>query len=346
MIVFGLLVGPGAVGQDPGWVIDPAGYQSSMTVTGALVVDGWRSTSADDRVAAFAGGEIRGVTTPIEVGGRMTFFLTVYGNIGGEEVHFKAYLSGADRVLGTTETLPFAANAVHGTVSAPFLWNVNPLGGCERGRPGWTINPSAFQSSMSVTAAVDVDTGSEPGSGDMLAAFAGEELRGVTAPVAVGNGWRFFLTVYANTSQEPITFRLYQAATDAVYVGSGSLSFDADAVTGTPNSPFTMTAACPATATAVEPQAVVPVYDLLQVAAYPNPFRDTATLSYTLSVPARVYVSVHDLWGRTLHRWDEGMTHTGAHHVQLDAADLPSGVYVYRISTGASHFTGRITRVR
>src|SRR5690606_14856297 len=83
-----------------------------------------------------------------------------------------------------------------------------------------------------------------------------------------------------------------------------------------------------------------------EVAVAPNPFAGRATITYALEGPAEVELAVHALLGRRVALLDAGVREAGTHRVVLDGADLPSGVYVYRLRVGAELQTGRLMLVR
>lgn len=68
--------------------------------------------------------------------------------------------------------------------------------------------------------------------------------------------------------------------------------------------------------------------------AYPNPFNSTAQFSYALPEQATVSLVVYDLLGKEVARVVEGIQAAGYHQVSWDAADLPSGTYVYQLTAG------------
>jgi hypothetical protein len=66
---------------------------------------------------------------------------------------------------------------------------------------------------------------------------------------------------------------------------------------------------------------------------YPNPFNPSTTISYTLQNASAVKLTVYDRIGREVKVLvDEGQS-AGTHTVEFNAADLPSGIYFYRIKT-------------
>ncbi|MDP6699724.1 MAG: hypothetical protein QGH25_08745, partial [Candidatus Latescibacteria bacterium] len=110
------------------------------------------------------------------------------------------------------------------------------------GAPSWSVATAGFERSMSVTAAVTL-RGQMPASGShLLAAFAGNEVRGVAAPVEVGGQTLYFLSVYANAAGEAITFQYYDAIGDQIYPVKETLTFSANALLGDPQNPLALQA--------------------------------------------------------------------------------------------------------
>jgi hypothetical protein len=85
--------------------------------------------------------------------------------------------------------------------------------------------------------------------------------------------------------------------------------------------------------TAVEhPHAEVPLsYALDQ--NYPNPFNPITTIEFALPREEFVSMSIFNLLGEKVATLVSEDRNAGHHAVTFDAANLPSGVYVYRIST-------------
>jgi hypothetical protein len=81
-------------------------------------------------------------------------------------------------------------------------------------------------------------------------------------------------------------------------------------------------------------------------AAAPNPFAARTTLRYDLPEAADVTVEVLDLLGRRVAVLVDGEAEAGSHAVTLDAAVLPSGVYLVRMTAGAFAAAQRVTLVR
>lgn len=114
------------------WVVDPAQYEHTMTLIGILSIDNANATQATHELGAFAGAEVRGSAQAIfiEPLQQWMFFLTIYANTAGEQLHFKLFDSGQEKEFATNETLVFTANGQEGTVQnpAPFTLETSAVG--------------------------------------------------------------------------------------------------------------------------------------------------------------------------------------------------------------------------
>lgn len=72
---------------------------------------------------------------------------------------------------------------------------------------------------------------------------------------------------------------------------------------------------------------------------YPNPFNPATTISFSLRERTDVRLAVYDLLGREVVALLDSDLPAGGHDVQFRAADLPSGVYLYRLEAAGHAFT-------
>lgn len=79
---------------------------------------------------------------------------------------------------------------------------------------------------------------------------------------------------------------------------------------------------------------------------YPNPFNPSTTIGYELPASTDVRLDVYDMTGRQLSTLVNGVYPSGYHTVQWDATGLPTGIYVYRLTTGGKTITQTMTLVR
>jgi len=72
---------------------------------------------------------------------------------------------------------------------------------------------------------------------------------------------------------------------------------------------------------------------------YPNPFNPTTTISFSVQEATHIRLSVYDLLGREVELLVDRALEAGQYDASFDAGNLPSGTYLYRLSTPAGTFT-------
>lgn len=79
---------------------------------------------------------------------------------------------------------------------------------------------------------------------------------------------------------------------------------------------------------------------------YPNPFNSSTTITFSLSEPQSVSITIYDLIGRRIETLATGKQQAGSHTVVWEAGDIPSGVYFYRIKAGESSQTRKLVLLK
>ncbi len=82
------------------------------------------------------------------------------------------------------------------------------------------------------------------------------------------------------------------------------------------------------------------------LAVFPNPSAGQATVAVGLPARAALRVAVFDVLGRRVALLHDGPVEAGHHRFALDAAALPSGLYLVRLEAGAARILQRLTLVR
>ena len=67
---------------------------------------------------------------------------------------------------------------------------------------------------------------------------------------------------------------------------------------------------------------------------YPNPFNPSTTISWQSPVGSHQTLKVYDLLGREMATLVDEFKPAGRYEIELDASDLPSGVYFYKLQAG------------
>ncbi|MEJ5350581.1 MAG: carbohydrate binding domain-containing protein [Melioribacteraceae bacterium] len=70
-------------------------------------------------------------------------------------------------------------------------------------------------------------------------------------------------------------------------------------------------------------------YELYQ--NYPNPFNPVTTIEFALPLSGKVHLTLFDVLGREVKEIASGFFDAGKHKVKLDASNLSSGVYYYKL---------------
>ncbi|MFQ3608605.1 MAG: choice-of-anchor J domain-containing protein, partial [Chloroherpetonaceae bacterium] len=70
---------------------------------------------------------------------------------------------------------------------------------------------------------------------------------------------------------------------------------------------------------------------------YPNPFNPTTVIAYQLPVASEVKLEVYDVLGRKVMTLVNGRQNAGAYNFTLNAGNLSSGVYFYRLQASATN---------
>lgn len=79
---------------------------------------------------------------------------------------------------------------------------------------------------------------------------------------------------------------------------------------------------------------------------YPNPFNPTTEISYQISDPEKVRLSVYNLLGREVAVLVNGIQAPGTYNVTFNASGLPSGIYMYQLKTTSQNITRRMTLIK
>lgn len=107
----------------PDWSVNPSAYQFTSNIVAAVKLNNAPEPAGSNIAAFFSGGEVRGVGTPVQIGGQKLYFITAYSNHAGETLTAKIYIASLDTVLSAAETIVFQPNAVIGSVQSPFTLN-------------------------------------------------------------------------------------------------------------------------------------------------------------------------------------------------------------------------------
>ena len=79
---------------------------------------------------------------------------------------------------------------------------------------------------------------------------------------------------------------------------------------------------------------------------YPNPFNPTSVIEYSLPSTSHVLLELYNLLGQKIATLVNDVKAPGFYQVQVDGANLASGVYIYRLTAGQKTFVRKMALVK
>jgi hypothetical protein len=79
---------------------------------------------------------------------------------------------------------------------------------------------------------------------------------------------------------------------------------------------------------------------------YPNPFNPSTTIRFQMPSKGFVTLRIYDIVGREVATLVNGFQEAGTHNVKFDASNLPSGIYLYRITSGTYAETKKLVLIK
>ncbi|MCX6150828.1 MAG: T9SS type A sorting domain-containing protein [Ignavibacteriales bacterium] len=88
------------------------------------------------------------------------------------------------------------------------------------------------------------------------------------------------------------------------------------------------------TITSVDNKFEIPVsYELYQ--NFPNPFNPSTTIKYSISKPEKINIKIYSPIGEEISILVDEYQNSGVHEIKFNANNMPSGIYIYRITAGS-----------
>lgn len=79
---------------------------------------------------------------------------------------------------------------------------------------------------------------------------------------------------------------------------------------------------------------------------YPNPFNPTTSITYSIAKSGMVKLEVFDLLGQKMASLVDQVQTAGTHEIIFEASEIPSGIYIYRLSSDGKQATRRMTLIK
>jgi hypothetical protein len=171
---------------------------------------------------------------------------------------------------------------------------------------------------MTLTGVIDITNATTEEGGDFVAAFVGEECRGVTETVFENdlNKVYFYLTVFSNEfSGEEVNFKFYENSSEIIADATNVESFEDGKNLGTASDPYRLTDK-EITATNLT--------GVTEFSVYPNP--SSGMISLQTVKPGDKIITITNLSGKTVKE-----IHTVERDIQLNVNAINPGIYMMNV---------------
>lgn len=190
----------------------------------------------------------------------------------------------------------------------------------------WEFNAGLYSNNMNLIATVVNPTGEAVQENDLLAAFVGEECRGVAYPVynPVTKQYNFFLTVAGESSVSNLNFKFYKDANGEIYDVQENLNYRLNSLAGEVSEPVVLT---------------LGGTDLKAASLYPNPFSGTIDIRVPVIGQSDLKLEVLDIKGVEIQKlakfeYSSDFAHTVWDGTNNRGMQVSSGVYILRVTVG------------
>jgi hypothetical protein len=148
----------------------------------------------------------------------------------------------------------------------------------------------------------------------------------------VAGSWGFGAFMWDNPNASAVFAELTLREGHVTFVAAAP---DGQIFIGTQEGTTTLISAADASATSTEPIGLDLPSGFTLGQNYPNPFNPVTTIGFSIKATGQVRLSVFDALGREVAVLVDGAMQAGQHQVQFSAGSLPTGTYLYRLSTPA-----------
>ncbi|MCC6412129.1 MAG: T9SS type A sorting domain-containing protein [Saprospiraceae bacterium] len=211
------------------------------------------------------------------------------------------------------------------------MHDLRPIAAADRGSSYWSVDPTQYEHGMTLIGMLQSNGENTTGAGMELGAFAGEQVRGSAPSIYVEplDAYLFFMTVYANSSGEPIHYKLFDSESGNISMLNETMFFTPDLHQGSIEDPVPFTGL---NSSAPEMSA-----SSLSLEVQPNPFTTETMLRFHLPKAEEITLTISNAAGQTvtsLHSAGHAGFNTAVWRGENDKGTrLASGVYFVHLQT-------------
>jgi hypothetical protein len=199
----------------------------------------------------------------------------------------------------------------------------------------WSVNESQYANSMNIVANLNCSAG-QISNTLSLGAFVGAECRGVaTISNTAQLTGMFYLTVFSNTNNETITYKLIDETNGNIIVLDNTSNFVNNTIEGSIANPNALLSSNQASLCEVTTGVNSVVGTDVSAIAKPNPFKDEFSLAVNLKTKSDVNIVVRSVTGQIVYTRSLGLVNKGNNefNVNLSGKNIAQGVYSVEVIT-------------
>ena len=186
-------------------------------------------------------------------------------------------------------------------------------------------NSSDFENTATVSSIFSDDI-YEMGPNDILTAYSGDEIRGVSIAINndIANGSIFFCSIFLDQIIEECKFKYYNYENKLIFDLDQSLALNADDSFGSALNPYVFS--IKDDELDISNENMLPDYSSI-IEVYPNPFNPIININLNVVNSDYLDIGIFDVNGKKIYEIFEGYKHFGKYQYRWDAAHFSSGIY-------------------
>lgn len=140
--------------------------------------------------------------------------------------------------LGETEALVSLESLFSSPDNQSFNYSVQVPVNENPTLPEWSVSPQNFEYNMNITLKANVFGIQSNSDTLIIAAFSGNQVRGISSPVKVNDSLRYFIVAFSNTTSDTLTFKAWHKTSSKAYESDLNIKFNALQAVGTVDNPM------------------------------------------------------------------------------------------------------------
>lgn len=151
----------------------------------------------------------------------------------------------------------------------------------------------------------------------------------------------WYFNIVSNSNNEPISFKIYDSLSDSTYTCIQTINFEDGSTIGNPYTPFELTTH----PVSIDSQSIQPI----NIIAYPNPFHDEITFSFSRSLTTPVSAVFYDISGSYVLKSESYSAKNNTLTISINDSrniEIKPGIYLYSLSFDETVYIGKVLYIK